>query len=30
MGRENATIVAFLCLVIGAKLVGDSISGLGA
>jgi threonine/homoserine/homoserine lactone efflux protein len=30
MVRENATIMAVLCLVIGAKLVGDAISGLAA
>jgi len=30
MGRENATIMAVLSVVIGAKLIGDSISGLGA
>jgi threonine/homoserine/homoserine lactone efflux protein len=28
MARENATIMAVLCMVIGAKLVGDAISGL--
>jgi hypothetical protein len=27
MGRNNAVIMAVLCLVIGAKLVGDAISG---
>jgi hypothetical protein len=25
---ENTTIMAVLCLVIGAKLIGDAISGL--
>ncbi|HEY3758650.1 MAG TPA: GAP family protein [Solirubrobacteraceae bacterium] len=30
MARENATIMAVLCLVIGAKLIGDAISGLAA
>ena len=30
MSRENATIMAVLCLVIGAKLIGDAISGLSA
>ena len=30
MTRENATIMAVLCLVIGAKLIGDAISGLSA
>ena len=28
MGRHNAVIMAVLCLVIGAKLVGDAIAGL--
>ena len=28
MRRENAVIMAVLCLVIGAKLIGDGISGL--
>lgn len=28
LGRNNAVIMAVLCLVIGAKLVGDAISGL--
>jgi Na+/melibiose symporter-like transporter len=30
MGRNNAVIMAVLCLVIGAKLIGDAISGLTA
>ena len=30
MTRENATIMAVLCLVIGAKLIGDAITGLAA
>ncbi|MBV8953301.1 MAG: GAP family protein [Solirubrobacterales bacterium] len=30
MARENATIMAVLCLIIGAKLIGDAISGLTA
>jgi threonine/homoserine/homoserine lactone efflux protein len=30
MARENTTIMAVLCLVIGAKLIGDAISGLAA
>ncbi|MCW2984072.1 MAG: hypothetical protein JWR63_1642 [Conexibacter sp.] len=30
MVRENAAIMAVLCLVIGAKLIGDAISGLAA
>jgi threonine/homoserine/homoserine lactone efflux protein len=28
MARENATIMAVLCLIIGAKLIGDAISAL--
>ena len=28
MVRENATIIAVLCLIIAAKLIGDAISGL--
>jgi threonine/homoserine/homoserine lactone efflux protein len=28
MARENATIMAVICLIIGAKLIGDAISGL--
>lgn len=28
MGRHNAVIMSVLCLVIGAKLIGDSFSGL--
>lgn len=28
MGHNNAVIMAVLCLVIGAKLIGDAISGL--
>lgn len=28
MGQNNAVIMAVLCLVIGVKLIGDSISGL--
>jgi hypothetical protein len=28
MGRNNAVIMAVLCLVIGVKLIGDAISGL--
>ena len=27
LGRNNAVIMAVLCLVIGAKLVGDAIAG---
>jgi threonine/homoserine/homoserine lactone efflux protein len=30
MGAHNAAIMAVLCLVIGAKLIGDGISGLGS
>jgi hypothetical protein len=30
MGRNNAVITAVLCLVIGAKLVGDAITGFSA
>jgi hypothetical protein len=30
MGHHNAVIMAVLCLVIGAKLVGDAIGGLPA
>jgi threonine/homoserine/homoserine lactone efflux protein len=29
MGANNTAIIAVLCLVIGAKLIGDGISGLG-
>ena len=28
MGAHNAAIMAVMCLVLGAKLVGDGISGL--
>jgi threonine/homoserine/homoserine lactone efflux protein len=28
MTRENATIMAVICLIIGAKLIGDAIAGL--
>ena len=28
MARENATIMAIICLIIGAKLIGDAITGL--
>jgi threonine/homoserine/homoserine lactone efflux protein len=28
MGTHNAAIMAVLCLVIGAKLIGDGVSGL--
>ncbi len=28
MSRNNAVIVSVLCLVLGAKLVGDGLSGL--
>ena len=30
MGLHNAAIMAVLCLVIGAKLAGDGLSGLGS
>jgi threonine/homoserine/homoserine lactone efflux protein len=30
MARENATIMAVLCLIIGAKLIGDAISALAS
>jgi threonine/homoserine/homoserine lactone efflux protein len=30
MTRENATIIGIICLLIGAKLIGDAISGLSA
>ncbi|MBV8944287.1 MAG: GAP family protein [Solirubrobacterales bacterium] len=30
MARENATIMAVICLIIGAKLIGDAISALAA
>jgi hypothetical protein len=30
MARNNAVIMAVLCLVIGAKLVGDAITGLAS
>ena len=29
MAANNAAIMAVLCLVIGVKLIGDGISGLG-
>jgi hypothetical protein len=28
MARENATIIAVICLIIGVKLIGDAISAL--
>ena len=28
MGRHNAVIMSILCLVIGAKLIGDGITGV--
>jgi hypothetical protein len=28
LARENATIMSVLCLIIGAKLIGDAVSGL--
>jgi len=30
MARENTTIMAVLCLIIGAKLIGDAVSGLAS
>ncbi|MGO9904825.1 MAG: GAP family protein [Solirubrobacteraceae bacterium] len=30
MARENATIMAVICLIIGAKLIGDAISSLAS
>jgi threonine/homoserine/homoserine lactone efflux protein len=30
MARENATIMAVICLVIGAKLIGDAITALAS
>jgi threonine/homoserine/homoserine lactone efflux protein len=30
MARENNTIMAVICLIIGAKLIGDAISGLAS
>jgi hypothetical protein len=27
MGQHNAVIMAVICLIIGAKLIGDAISG---
>jgi threonine/homoserine/homoserine lactone efflux protein len=30
MARENATIMAIICLIIGAKLIGDAISALAS
>jgi threonine/homoserine/homoserine lactone efflux protein len=30
MARENATIMAVICLIIGAKLIGDAITGLAS
>jgi len=30
LARENATIIAVICLIIGAKLIGDAISALAA
>ena len=29
MARNNGTIMAVICLLIGAKLIGDAIGGLG-
>jgi hypothetical protein len=30
MTRENATVMAVLCLIIAAKLIGDAIGSLAA
>jgi hypothetical protein len=30
MVRENATIMAIICLIIGAKLIGDAITSLSS
>ena len=30
MGAHNAVIMSVLCLVIGAKLIGDAIAGLSS
>ena len=30
MGQHNSAIMAVLCLVIGAKLIGDAISGFAS
>lgn len=30
MNQNNAAIMTVLCLVLGAKLLGDAISGFGA
>ncbi len=30
MSRQNATIMAVLCLIIGAKLIGDAITALAS
>jgi hypothetical protein len=30
MARENATMMALICLIIGAKLIGDAIIGLAS
>jgi hypothetical protein len=30
MARENATIMTVICLIIGAKLIGDAISALAS
>ncbi|MFZ0382113.1 MAG: GAP family protein [Solirubrobacteraceae bacterium] len=30
MARENATFMAVICLIIGAKLIGDAISALAS
>ncbi len=30
MARENATIMGVICLIIGAKLIGDAITALAS
>ena len=30
MARENTTIMAVICLIIGAKLIGDAITALAS
>jgi hypothetical protein len=30
MAHNNAAVMAVLCLIIGAKLIGDAISGFSA
>jgi len=30
MVRENATIMAVICVILSAKLIGDAVTGLSA